>query len=38
MAELRSGRLNDKKCTVHGLEVRGLNPGRVVLGVHSTAV
>ena len=30
--------LRDMKCTVHDLEVMGLNPGRVKLGRHGTAV
>ena len=39
MAEwLRRWHLRDMKCTVHDLEVMGLNPGWVELGVHSTSV
>ena len=39
MAEmLRRQRLRDIKCTVHDLDVMGLNPSWVELGVHSTSV
>ena len=30
--------LRDMKCTAHDLQVMGLNPGQVELGVQSTSV